>query len=1074
MASTSGTCEAAAVTSRQWIGMKLATVAIGATFMLAFVMSIYLFTNGFRFGGSTRSEIELFLLAWSYVWNPPVYGYAYPPIPVWIGVILSAFATDQFTLASRKAIRAAGAGTRTRRRLVSSGSEARSDRDAEKNLTRQLHERGYAGLLPHGRVKVRLGIGLFGAGLILVTALLAPTSVTTAGQTVHDAQKGLLPSVCLVAALIALAGLLLSFPFGPTAKVVIDASGNVRGAGDPLVSQSVPPQPETPQQVTTLPAPVNAQFCPQCGSPASERGRFCPFCGTDLAVSGSPAPAPAVPAPVAPVQPSAQVLTGPAPQTNAPVTGPQPPTVGSRSRRGPVGFALIAGLGLVLAGGGFLVLRQSSPSPRSGPFSSTGSMATYRTAHTATLLADGRVLVSGGQDRHDVALASAELYDPETGTFEPTGSMATARYEHTATLLSDGRVLVAGGAASENVALASAELYDPKTGSFELTGSMATVRHRHTAALMADGRLLIAGGTNSDGSSGSAELYDPRRGTFSATGSLLEARDNHTATLLKDGRVLIAGGWNSHGGGAIGSAELYDPGTGVFSRSGSMDGRYLHTATLLLDGRVLISGGMEGVAPPALTSAELYEPKTGLFNPTGSMASRRAVHTATLLRDGRVLVAGGNSSTSSWEASAEVFDPTTEGFSLVGSMEKIRSSHTATLLAEGRVLLVGGSAVSAELYDPALATPAANASVVPTTTIPSGRAYLGRFDPTGSLQVAREWHRATLLADGRVLITGGDSAGVAAEVYDPETGAFAPAGSMNVARVGHASTLLSDGRVLVTGGGNATAEVYDPKTAKSTKTGSMKAARSGHTATLLPDGRVLIVGGYDNHDAPVATAEVYDPKTATFARTGSMSTARARHTATLMVDGRVLVAGGSNADSLALDSAEVFDPKTGHFSPAGTMTDKRSLHTATLLADGRVLVVGGFAHPWSDPLLDELHIGRQEVLSTESAEVFDPKSGRFAAVGSMLSPALRVSTLLPDGRVLVLGGKDKIAEVFDPKTDTFSHAGTLTVTRGFSEAGENATEWQGPTATLLPNGRVLVIGGVTADGSPLDTAEVFR
>ena len=1064
MSSTSGTCEATAVTTRQWVGIKLAAVAVGAIFLLAFVFSIWLLTNVSR-SGSTRSEVELFVLGWSYVWSPPAYGYAYPPISMWIGIILAGWATDQFTGASRTAIRAAKAGTRTRRQLLSSRSEARADRDAGKNLTRQLRERGYAGSLARGRVKVRLGLGLAGAGLVLVTALLAPTNVSTAGQTIQDAQKGLLPTVCLVASLIALAGLLLSFPYGPREKLVVDASGNVRGADEPVVSPSVPPLPR-----------VSAHFCPRCGSPAPEAGRFCASCGTDLAGSpGSPAPGPAALAPVSPVQPLAALGMGQASQAMALVSRGQPPAAGVRSRLRPAGIAsLIAFVVLVVAGGGFLALQHGRSILPSGPFSSTGSMATYRSGHAASLLPEGRVLVSGGQDGHDVSLASAELYDPKTGTFEPTSSMGAARHQHTATLLADGRVLVAGGATSENVALASAELYDPKTGTFEPTGSMATARQQHTATLLSDGRLLVAGGANSDGSTASAELYDPKTGRFAATGSLLEARDHHTATLLVDGRVLVAGGWNSHGAGAIGFAELYDPKTGAFSRSGSMDGRYFHTATLLSDGRVLISGGMVAAAPPALASAELFDPKTGLFNPTGSMAARRAAHTATLLRDGRVLLAGGNSSTSSWEVSAEVFDPSSGTFSLAGSMAKPRSVHTATLLPEGRVLLVGGSAVSAELFEPALATLAPSGSVSPANPGPSGDTYLGRFDPTGSLQVARSWHRATLLADGRVLVTGGDSAHVAAEVYDPATGAFSLTGSMKVARVGHAAALLSDGRVLVTGGGNATAEVYDPKTARFARTGSMKAVRSGHTATLLPDGRVLIVGGYDSHDAPVATAEVYDPKTATFARTGSMTTARARHTATLLADGRVLVAGGSNADTLALDSAEVYDPKAARFARTGSMTDKRSLHTATLLADGRVLVAGGFAHPRSDPLLDELNLGREEASSTGSAEVFDPRSGRFAAVGSMLSLALRVATLLPDGRVLVVGGKDKVAEVFDPKTDTFSQAGSLPVAREFSESGEDAMEWQGPTATLLPDGRVLVVGGVAANGSTLVSAEVFR
>ena len=136
--------------------------------------------------------------------------------------------------------------------------------------------------------------------------------------------------------------------------------------------------------------------------------------------------------------------------------------------------------------------------PATDTFSPTGSLATARGLHTATLLADGRVLIAGGGPAswaiEGAYLASAELYDPKTGTFSPTGSMATPREDHTATLLADGRVLIAGGNDVGDHGVASAELYDPKTGTFSPTGSMTTARGFHTATLLADGRVLIAGG----------------------------------------------------------------------------------------------------------------------------------------------------------------------------------------------------------------------------------------------------------------------------------------------------------------------------------------------------------------------------------------------------------------------------------------------------------------------------------------------------------------------------------------------------------------------------------------------------
>jgi len=280
--------------------------------------------------------------------------------------------------------------------------------------------------------------------------------------------------------------------------------------------------------------------------------------------------------------------------------------------------------------------------------------------------------------------------------------------------------------------------------------------------------------------------------------------------------------------------------------------------------------------------------------------------------------------------------------------------HTATLLEDGRVLIIGGAPGFGRIYDPATKS---------FVVIDYG--------------VARHAHTVTLLQDGRVLVAGGKTrsgssfqAANSAEIFDPSDNTWVATGSMSSVRILHAATLLPDGRVLVTGGQGwdkipdghlesgpncvwpygckpslaffrspvlTSSEIYDPTTGEWELVNNMPGWRTGHDAILLPDGRIL-VSGQDPY--------LFDIKTGDW----QIVTTGLAHgpTLTLMPDGNVLLTGLGSA-------GELYDPKSGHWMDAGAMGIPRNGHTSTLLDDGTVLITGGNLTP-SDAFSEELFV----------------------------------------------------------------------------------------------------------------------
>ncbi|MGW0535604.1 Kelch repeat-containing protein [Streptomyces sp. NPDC003032] len=326
------------------------------------------------------------------------------------------------------------------------------------------------------------------------------------------------------------------------------------------------------------------------------------------------------------------------------------------------GTALIAGGALV---GGAPTDEALVFDPVATVWTVTGPLGTARHSHSLTPLADGRVLAAGGTGPTGPdavgRLDTAELYDPVTRTWTPTtGKMTTARSSHAATVLADGRVLVSGGEGdrvprASGRGLYSAELFDPTTGEWTAAAAMTDARIAHPAVLLQDGRVLAVGGLRGTGRTtgigqGFCELYDPADDTWTPTGSLYTPRCNHQATLLHDGTVLVTGGDGltvRHERGfvpfGLWRTERYDPATGAWTVAQNMPtGRTCHRAVALPSGKVLVLGGTDSATRDAgYAAATLFDPLMRTWTPTGGMSTGRYFCAATPLPDGSVLATGG-------------------------------------------------------------------------------------------------------------------------------------------------------------------------------------------------------------------------------------------------------------------------------------------------------------------------------------------------------------------------------------------------------------------------------------------------
>lgn len=419
-------------------------------------------------------------------------------------------------------------------------------------------------------------------------------------------------------------------------------------------------------------------------------------------------------------------------------------------------------------------------------------------------------------------------------------------------------------------------------------------------------------------------------------------------------------------------------------------------------------------------------------------------------------------------------------FALVAGCQ---GSTTTAVPTDGRSTTAPASLPTQPLTTQALPTPTATPSATP-------RDVGGHWEAAGTMATGREAPHAVLLGAGGVLVVGNDGElggavsddSAKAEVWDPATAAWHTTESLNAPRGDFVAVPLVDGRALVTGGFNqkdqsySSTYVYGPRAGSESwsKVGLLGTARTAATGAVLPDGRVLVAGGYyrtkptiGRDAAPETVLAAYHP--ASLPETASPGP-------------RLADVTPPNVGS-ALATAELFDPATGSWSATGPLKYARFGAAAVTLADGRILVVGSLG-PDRGVAVDE--------RAVDSAEIYDPKTGRFSLAGRLpdidRSALEKLGVPLPDGDPSAAGNGSLVA-LKDGGALLVGHAGwwkhQADISRSFRfdprtgqwrEIGRTfAVSWNNPDGQVLethgvpnllgamvaalPDGRVLIAGG---------------
>ncbi len=768
------------------------------------------------------------------------------------------------------------------------------------------------------------------------------------------------------------------------------------------------------------------------------------------------------------------------------------------------GKVLIAG-GATDSGGSSAALNTAEVyDPTSQTFTVVSNMTSVREHQTASLLNDGTVLEAGGTDGTNI-FNTSELYMPSqlsglasiavTPAASSIGAGAQQRFTAVGTF-NDGSTQTL----SSVLWSSSSATVAPISGDTTNSGVAATA---------AQGITTITASAVGVGGSTTLTITAPTLAsiTLSPQDAVipLGATQQFTATVVyTDGStqdLTSTVTWSS-------SATV----VAVINSSGVAAGLFQGTATIQVNSGSLSASTTLSVGAPALVSIAVT-PATATIA-LGSSQQYQAVGTysdgstqnvttlltwssatpavatvtntglATGLSQGTATLTGGFEAISA-SVTMTVAAPNLASITIVPNAASLSIGTTQQLSATGNYTdgstqnlttsttwaSSNSNVIGVSSNGLATAVATGNATITATSGSTSGTAALVVTGTTqANLNTSRYQHSATTLNNGQILVAGGVNCPASgsctylssAELYNPATGAFAYTGGPMATARSAPAVQLNSGKVLVAGGfacdssGNCSslqsAEIYDPIAGTFSSAGTMTIARSGHTMTVLSNGTVLIAGGQNCTSAAscsaLQNAEIYNPNAGTFVAGSNMSAARFGASAVLLNSGSVLIAGGFDGTNLPAE-AEIYSPSNGGFTWEGpSLNVPRFDASATLLNNGQVLVAGGSTCNLPG-------------CPTNAAEIYDPVANTFTLVpGGMNVPRFNHSaTLTTNGQVVIAGGfsscgsactSEASTEFFDPVAGAFTSGQAV------------ATALAGHTGTLVPNGDVLLTGGINA------------